>query len=100
MLLLACVTHVASAADDVPQGFWGRLALSIESTMPIQVASPESRGEGFWKGTWDGSKRIWNEGTHDLYLSGYVYHTPYTFPQEKRDRFNNLAWGLGYGRPL
>src|SRR5436190_7978960 len=98
-LVLAIVAPLAAAADESP-GFWGRMALSLESTMPIQIASPESRSEGFWKGTWDGTKRIWNEGSRDLYVSGYVWHSPYTFPAEKRERFNNYAWGLGYGRTL
>jgi palmitoyl transferase len=66
----------------------------------LPLASGEAQDAGWFSGVWDGTKRIWNEGSHDVYLSGYVWHMAYGFPSEKRDRFNNYAWGGGYGRTL
>lgn len=44
-----------------------------------------------------GLKDAWNTGTPTLYVSGYAWHDPSTYSQEKLHEFNDRAWGLGYG---
>lgn len=44
--------------------------------------------------------QTWNEGTSDLYISGYSWHNRYTYSQKrlKRKHYNELAWGGGLGK--
>ena len=42
----------------------------------------------------------WRRGDHDLFLSGYSWHLPFTYTKEKRDELNSNAWGGGYGRTV
>jgi palmitoyl transferase len=44
--------------------------------------------------------QIWTEGDNELYLSGYAWHNRYTYPKEKIDSYNELAWGGGLGKRL
>ena len=98
ILLLAAVAPLA-VCQESPSN-WQRTIDAIDSTTPTQIASGEERDKGWLSGAWDGTKRIWNEGSQDLYLSGYVWHMPYKWSAERRSSFNNNAWGLGYGRTL
>jgi palmitoyl transferase len=77
-----------------------RMLHSIDATTPAGAASAEQSGDGWASRLWDGTKRIWTEGRHDVYLSGFVWHMPYSWTSEKRARFNDDAWGLGYGRSV
>lgn len=97
-LLFAGVAPLA-VGEESPST-WSRTVHAIDSTTPFPLGSEEARHEGWFSGAWDGTKRIWNEGSQDLYLSGYVWHTPYGFSSERRSHFNDYAWGLGYGRTL
>jgi palmitoyl transferase len=101
LLLLTAVALIApcAAAEDSGDG-WSAFADKVGSTTPFPLGTQEARAEGFWHGLWDGTKRIWNEGSQDLYLSGYYYHAPYHYSSEKRDAFNDTAWGLGFGHTL
>src|SRR5262245_45849802 len=72
-----------------------RTGYVIESTVPFSLGSQEEQNKGWLSGAWDGTKRIWNEGRQDLYISGYVWHMPYKWSAEPRSSFNNNAWGLG-----
>ncbi|GMU72608.1 MAG: lipid IV(A) palmitoyltransferase PagP [Burkholderiales bacterium] len=40
----------------------------------------------------------WKRGGHSLLLSGYSWHTPWTYTKEKRDELESDSWGGGYGR--
>jgi palmitoyl transferase len=42
----------------------------------------------------------WRRGDHDLFVSGYSWHLPFTYTKEKRDELNSDAWGGGYGRTV
>jgi palmitoyl transferase len=42
----------------------------------------------------------WKRGKHEIILSGYAWHTPWTWTSEKRAEENELAWGGGYGRTV
>jgi palmitoyl transferase len=99
LFLLAPIASPLAAAEDVSDA-WKTFGDRVDSTTPSAIASPEARDEGPWHGLWDGTKRIWNEGAQDIYVSGYFYHAPYGFSRERRDEFNDNAWGGGYGRTL
>ncbi len=43
---------------------------------------------------------IYREGRTDLYLSGYYWHLPFAYSEERRRELNDRAWGLGIGRTL
>lgn len=60
-------------------------ALASESTH----ANP-SVGERF--------RRVFHEGSYDVYLTGYIWHDPRTYSEEKRAELNQLAWGFGLGK--
>jgi palmitoyl transferase len=91
-LLAASVTPVAAQSDEQP-GFWSRV---LDST-PLGISSVDRDTTGFWGQTVDGVKTTWS-GRHDLYIPGYIWHTPWKYSTERRERYNTLAWGLGYGR--
>jgi palmitoyl transferase len=40
----------------------------------------------------------YEHGHNDLLLSGYAWHTPWTWTREKREEENENAWGGGWGR--
>ncbi len=100
LLLLAMLAlPQVAAAEDLAEA-WKAFGDKISSTTPSAVASTKATEAGPWHALWDGTKRIWNEGTQDIYVSGYFYHAPYGFSKERRDEFNDNAWGGGYGRTL
>ncbi len=100
LLPLAMIALPLGAAAEDGADAWKALGDKINSTTPAALQSAEAREAGPLQGLWDGTKRIWNEGAQDIYVSGYFYHTPYGFSREKRDEYNDNAWGGGYGRTL
>jgi lipid IVA palmitoyltransferase len=42
----------------------------------------------------------YDNGGNDLLLSGYSWHTPWTWTAEKRAEENANAWGAGWGRSV
>lgn len=42
----------------------------------------------------------WKRGNHELLVSGYSWHTPWTYTKEKRDELESDSWGGGYGRTV
>jgi palmitoyl transferase len=40
----------------------------------------------------------YEHGHNDLLLSGFAWHTPWTWTREKREEENENAWGGGWGR--
>jgi palmitoyl transferase len=44
--------------------------------------------------------QTWNEGTPDLYISGYSWHNRFTYSKRRlrRKHYNELAWGGGLGK--
>lgn len=42
--------------------------------------------------------QIWNEGSNELYVTGYAWHNRYTYPKESISSYNELAWGGGLGK--
>jgi palmitoyl transferase len=42
----------------------------------------------------------YDNGGNELLISGYSWHTPWTWTAEKRAEENSNAWGLGWGRTV
>ena len=99
VLLLALLAPAAATAEE-PTSAWGRSLSALNSTTTFPLASKEAEDKGWFSGAWDGVKRVWNEGSPDLYLSGWYWHTPWGFSAEKRAEYNNWGLGGGYGRTL
>jgi palmitoyl transferase len=49
---------------------------------------------------WEQSKRAWDEGRHDVYLSGLIWHAPWAYSAERRTEENEAGWGLGFGKSV
>jgi palmitoyl transferase len=45
---------------------------------------------------------VWDEGTTDLYISGYAWHNRFTYSPKwiRKKKYNELAWGGGLGKGL
>jgi palmitoyl transferase len=99
VLLLALFAPIAASAEE-PTRSWDRILSAINSTTTFALASKEEQDKGWFSGVWDGMKRVWSEGSSDLYLSGYYWHTPWGFSDEKRAEYNDWGLGGGYGRSL
>lgn len=44
-----------------------------------------------------GLSDAWDNGTWDLYLTGYAYHARNTYSSAKLSELNEQSWGAGYG---
>lgn len=42
----------------------------------------------------------WKRGQNEIIVSGYSWHTPWTWTKEKREEENPYAWGAGYSRTV
>lgn len=42
--------------------------------------------------------QIWYQGDTELYLTGYAWHNRYVYDPAKISRYNELAWGGGFGK--
>lgn len=98
--LLASWPCARGAAAAEPPGTWEGTLSALNSTTPFPLASQEDQDKGWFHGAWGGIKRIWGEGTQDLYLSGRYWHTPWGFTDEDRAKYDDWALGGGYGRSL
>lgn len=45
-------------------------------------------------------RRIWHEGSWDIYVSGRAWHGSQSYSKRERERFNEQAWGAGFGKTL
>ena len=91
-LAAGSVTPALAQQDDEPPGFWSR----VGGTLPAGLSTKDT--EGFWAQTVDGLGKTWSTGRSDLFVPGYIWHMPWQYSEEQRTRYNNVAWGLGYGR--
>lgn len=76
---------------------------SLALTVPLALI-PASAHAGAWSTVqdWgneavDGFRVIRDQGTPELYLSGYARHGRSTYTKERLDELNEKAWGLGGG---
>ena len=96
VLALALVALPARSQEESTSDW----AQAVNSTTPFPIGERTEQEKGWWSGAWDGTKRIWREGGHDLYLSGYYWHSPVWYSAEQRSKYSDTAFGLGYGRTL
>ena len=59
------------------------------------MASPGSTG--FWGRTGSGLANVWKGGHFEVWVPGYIWHTPWGYSDSQRERYNDAAWGLGLG---
>jgi lipid IVA palmitoyltransferase len=95
---LASIAPLAMAQES--KGFWSRSLTAVNRTTPFVLGDKEQQDRGWFRGTWDGTKRIWREGEWDVYLSGYTWHLPYAYTTEERKEENAFTYGLGLGKTL
>ena len=77
------------------------LAAVIGLGVPLPAAAAECADLWQWVNT--ACRRLadtYNKGNRALLISGYSWHTPWTWTKEKRDEENPYAWGGGYGRTV
>jgi palmitoyl transferase len=63
-------------------------------------AAAHAEEESLWQQTKDRVNAIADQGSNELYVSGYAYHGRGTYTREKLDQLNEEAWGGGFGRTL
>ena len=61
---------------------------------------PESRELGFLDRACSRIIDTWKRGKHEIVLSGFAWHLPFTWTAERRAELNQAAWGGGYGRTV
>ena len=63
-------------------------------------AAADTNNDGLWQQTKDRFSAIANQGSNELYLSGYARHGRNTYTHEKLNELNEKSWGGGFGRTL
>jgi palmitoyl transferase len=70
----------------------------------LSLSAPALAGCGdLWDWLNSGCRRLvdtYQKGGNDLIVSGYAWHTPWTWTAEKRAEENEAAWGGGWGRTV
>ena len=68
------------------------------------LSAPAAAGcDDLWDWLNAGCHRLvdtYEHGGNDLIVSGYAWHTPWTWTREKREEENENAWGGGWGRTV
>jgi palmitoyl transferase len=69
----------------------------------IGVVAAESREEchdapSWFKHTCHRLNQIWYQGHNELYATGYAWHNRFTYDKDKLNRYNEHAWGSGFGK--
>lgn len=80
------------------------LSLAISAPLILlpapAVAGPWSTVSDWGSAAADQFRLIRDQGSTDLYLSGYARHGRNTYTKERLKEFNENAWGVGIGRRL
>src|SRR5262245_5391607 len=80
---------------------FARLAVSA-----VACFATPARGFGcvdFWEWLQSSCRRVvdtYNNGSNELLVSGYSWHTPWTWTAEKRAEENEFAYGAGWARSV
>jgi palmitoyl transferase len=87
-----------------PTTRWTRLALSV-LLLGMGVAAPARAAEcgDLWEWLNTACRHVvdtYKNGGNQLLVSGYAWHTPWTWTREKREEENSNAWGGGLGRAV
>jgi palmitoyl transferase len=79
-------------------------ARTIVAAFFLCLAAPAAAScSDLWDWLETGCRRLvdtYEKGGNDLLLSGYAWHTPWTWTPEKRAEENENAWGGGWGRTV
>jgi palmitoyl transferase len=107
-LALAATLALPAAAQTPPD----RMSIEWLASHPNPFIAPESVGQPLESRRWancsgmtwawaarqcEGLKAAWFEGRATWYASGYAWHIPGTWSEEKLAELNEHAWGAGYG---
>jgi palmitoyl transferase len=80
---------------------WIRALLAAAT---LCLSAPAAAGcDDLWDWVNSGCRRLadtYEHGGNDLILSGFAWHTPWTWTAEKRAEENQNAWGGGWGRTV
>jgi len=81
------------------------LRAGVALTAAMLTCGPVLADNCDWSWTWFATscrqaKRAFNEGSYDLYLTGYTYHNRQTYTREKIDTYQENSWGGGLGRSV
>ena len=75
------------------------MVISLAGTTPARAAECADLWD--WLNT--ACRRLadtYDKGGNELIVSGYTWHTPWTWTAEKRAQENSNAWGAGWGRTV
>lgn len=78
------------------RGFWWHLG----QTTPAGVTDPATPQGNWWKRLWAGQETLRRDGGFDVFVSGWAYHPPTSYTEDKKERLNENAWGTGVGRTI
>ncbi|MEI2416905.1 lipid IV(A) palmitoyltransferase PagP [Orrella sp. JC864] len=74
--------------------------LALAGAAPPSLAGPCEGRPGWMQPACQRLAQVWQQGSNDLYLTGYAWHNRWTYTREKVDSFRELAWGAGWGKGL
>ncbi len=82
-----------------------RVALSVAVLAPLSLPAPAAAAvwstvSDLGRDAAERLRLIKDQGSTDLYLSGYAHHGRNTYTRERRAELNEQAWGAGVGRRL
>ena len=86
--------------------FFHYVFLPLAAASPLALLSaPATAGAWSTVSDWGGEaadqfRMIRDQGSTELYLSGYARHGRNTYTKERLEELNEKAWGLGIGRRL
>jgi len=76
-------------------------ALLVAVVGTYSTAAPAAECADLWEWLNTGCRRVvdtYQKGSNELLVSGYSWHTPWTWTAEKRAEENPYAWGGGWAR--
>jgi palmitoyl transferase len=68
--------------------------------LPFGALADDTQATSWWRGNWDGAKRIGGDGGTDVILSGWALHPYWGYSPELQAKENDAAYGGGFGRTL
>ena len=78
---------------------WAAVLVTLVAATPARAAECSD----MWDWLDKACRRLadtYDKGGNEVVLSGYAWHTPWTWTAEKRAVENSAAWGLGWSRSL
>ena len=91
--------NVTSMATHIKRPFtFFILFLCFQSVFAEQDSRGCQKGPSWVKRACHRMHQIWYDGKTELYLTGYAWHNRYVYDPSKISRYNELAWGGGFGK--